>query len=377
MSFSDAFKKLSSMNPLEKVVSTGLGSLGKALGDKMASSGSDSSVVRKIASIASDALLSGASDEFFNFGGLTSRIGIRDLEISRFGNNHFSQVTPDGKMSAPGYQNVSYPSDLGEYFISFEIVDYQRPSPFVKATWNSRCTLNLPIPGALVEGHEVSWRDSSTGIIGALADAYAASQTAGADVDWEGVVAQGAINYGLNYISEDAFGAIGQIAGGIPNPNMSMFFQGPTFQEQTLQWVFAPQTPEESFLIKNMIQQFRIAMLPTASVKGSSNFLNYPKAVQMKLHAGDADAEHLFKMKKAVITNITANYSPNGHPQFFRGTKAPKYIDFRLHLKSIEYWLASDFDSTISSDNNWDSTLKSVGGKAKDALGSIFNQLGG
>lgn len=381
--FSDAFKKLTSKTPAEKAVSSslsyGVNSLGDALGDKLYSIGMSSGVVGKLAASAADALLSGASNEFFT-GSATSRISAQALTMGRdsssmSSNTHAATVTPEGKMSASGFQSFSYPDDLGEYYISFEIVDYERPSPFVAGKWNKQCTLNLPIPFELMEGHAVTWRDADTGMIGAIADAYAKYQ-AGQDPKFGETIGQGAVNYGLRFISPDAFGTVGQFAGGIPNPNMTMFFEGPTFQEQEFTWIFAPQSASESFLVKAMIQQFRIAMLPTATFNGSSNFLNYPKAVQMRLHAGSSEASHLYKMKKAIIPGINVNYAPNGHPQFFRGTKAPKFIAFTLKLKSIEYFLASDFDSSIAGNNDWANALEGLKEKTIEGGKQVLDQLG-
>jgi hypothetical protein len=148
-----------------------------------------------------------------------------------------------------------------------------------------------------------------------------------------------------------------QSIGGSINPNLSVAFGGPQLRENlNFTWEFNPNNFDESSDLKNILNEIKMRSLPALAVEGSAQFLAYPHIVECRIHAGSDD--DLILYKQAVVTNVSINYSPNGIPSFFKGTREPTFIGLSLTLKEIEYFLSEDF-----------------GGKSGELQGDIATRL--
>ena len=377
------FQSLSSLTPVQKIISSAV-SAGTDIANSMASKVTQlgQSSIASISSGKSDSLLSGAASEFF-LGTATDRISAAALTISRFASTldpaiHQSTVTPEGKISSvnDGNSGMTYPPDLGEYYISFNFMNYERPNPFIAAKEVNTSLVYLPIPQSLVETHQVEWAGGPQGMIGDIVNSAqkTISGDSGGSGDFtkqsEGMGYRSALNVlgAVPVVGEAGAGALTQLTGAIPNPFLSVIFSGPTLRSMSFDWSFHPHTPDESTLIKNIINEFRKKMLPNLALAGSANVLGYPSMVEVKLYPND---DMLYKMKKCVVTGINSNYAPNGVPSFFKGTKAPTFITFSVQLQEIEYFVSEDFGGTSGSAT--DTALSSIVSSAT----SSFNVLGG
>lgn len=368
----NSFKNIASKSPLEKITGINSSIISDTVARTLGKIGLSSSSISSLSNIAADSILSGAASEFFSENSIT-RASINDITIGRFSSSvdsakYSTQVNPENKIGSDvndSSSGLTYPPDIGEYYIGFAFMDYERPNPFKEAKESNVFLIYLPIPSALSESHTVAWQETSvpdiletlgrtatgnpTGVTAEsslFANKTAALGVAGSIVG--GVV--GAVG-GRNGSragaaagqsiagSEGLSGLIGQYAGAIPNPNLSVLFQGPTLRQMTFGWRFHPHNPEESDKIRKICNEFKKRMLPNLKFSGASNVLGYPQMVEVKLYPDD----YLYKMKKCVINGVTIDYAPNGVPQFFAGTKAPTFIEFTVSLQEIEYFLSEDF----------------------------------
>ena len=100
-----------------------------------------------------------------------------------------------------------------------------------------------------------------------------------------------------------------------------------------------PQSIEETYSIRNIINIFKKHSLPTI-VAGNPIF-TIPDMVSISL---SPESENMYKFKPAVVTSISVNYSPNPTPSFFRISGAPTTIELSIALQEVQIWTAADID---------------------------------
>lgn len=356
------FRKVNSaLNQVDRAANSRIGReiLGDSLSRKL---GKASATVRTVSNIVNridNTLLSGADNGFFTREGVgTSQYTAASIEAKRLASNLTSgeyslDVQPEAKISGADLQgNLQFPPDMGEYFMHFRFFDYDRPDPFSVAKKENPFTIFLPIPSQLLEFHTSNWVDVEQGILGNAYDQikaiYSGEQSI-SDIDLASQAGAYTFNAVQNFTSavgnitglgeNAAVTLLQQYIGASPNPALAVIFMGPTLRDFAFSWRFHPETPEESLMIKKIISQFKKEMLPNLKYKDALNLLGFPRIAEIKLYPD----EYLFPIKRCAVTNINANYAPNGVPSFFKGTKAPTVIEFVVQLKEIEYFLAEDF----------------------------------
>lgn len=246
---------------------------------------------------------------------------------------------------------LTFPLDnnRNEYF-SIQFGKYTRPSNFAPSQINTELNVFLPIPRILYEQHSLDISPMETRTIGATVGAindYTQNysnperQEAGV-IDFAGAGASFAKDLvGSKIPGGEAMWGIGeQAAGMIPNPHISIFFNGiqarPAFE---FSWVFTPKNPAESEELKKILKKIKAKAIP--SIRGATgNVMDYPYMVQISIEGLDEDM--VPKFKKGLIQAININYTPNG-PSFFKGTNSPTFIAFSFLMQEIEIFTSKDF----------------------------------
>lgn len=268
--------------------------------------------------------------------------------------------------------SYSYPSDLSQDFrMTLEFMDYQRPTPFIAAKEYRKAFIHLPLPRELYDVHSTRVDTRESGMIGAIVDAAltahaademnASGQEAAGGVRGaqaaskaaaraaargaaSGRAVKGILSATLN--NENIQRTAEQLLGAALNPNLSVFFGGPNLREFTLTWEFAPHSPEESKEIKAIIRQLRQSSLASMTFENSVGVLSYPQMCQITMKP-----DHI-KYKKAMLRTVNVNYSSNGIPSFFQGTKEPTFIQLSITFVELEYFLSEDFGGATGKDVN-------------------------
>jgi hypothetical protein len=333
---------------------------GKGYTDLAASillSGSSLQTISSIASLQFDNFLDKVADDFF---------GRLKGSITGSGEGRTPQGLP-GNLDSNAAGSLKYPSDLGAYAFALQFAKYKRPLPLSRSTDQITQTIYLPLPRELTGGHQMNLDTPSTGLIGSVYDAAQLAvekdeitKGTGASVAVPGaVVATGAAasRGGLigrigkmaaaGALSESIGAIVEQEAGATPNPNLSVTYKGPSLRTFTFTWEFSPNNAQESQMLQKIMEEIQKRSLAAYSVEGSAALLTYPETVKIKvLPSGSGQIGDLMKFKKGMLSAVDINYSPNGIPSFFKGTKAPTFIGLTLSMQEIEYFVSADYGGT-------------------------------
>jgi hypothetical protein len=166
---------------------------------------------------------------------------------------------------------------------------------------------------------------------------------------------------------EQVFGRLQQSLGFIPNPHLSIFFNGVDLRPAIeFSWLFTPRTPDESNSLKQILKKIKSKILPEVS-SGNANIMNYPHIVQPTIVGVDTDM--IPKYKRGLISAVSINYTPNG-PSFFKGTNSPTFIAFSFLFQEIEIFTAQDYDGNQAKDltDRLSGVLSNTLGEATQAL---------
>lgn len=233
---------------------------------------------------------------------------------------------------------VSFPEDLiidgkRDYYTQIEFVDYGRVVNAF-ATENNFLTgiggtnpliepkggFYLPIPRKLDDQNMVIWeansaRDVALGLAQGAAENFPRLRTA------------------ISALSSVA-SPTSAILGFTINPFLYMQFKSPTFKQFSFTWTLAPSNQNESNVLKNIIDEFKYHMLPTAGV-----LMGYPSLALIKFFP---KSEFLFRVRPCAIEAVSVDYTAAGGPSFFK-SGAPTVVNLSVRFKEIEIWTKNNY----------------------------------
>jgi hypothetical protein len=299
--------------------------------------------------------LQGDTDLTSNF----SRITQQQLVSGR------SSSSSDPEQNVPKSQKegdtvfITYPPDLGDHWLSVEFMKYDRPSAINPVKFHSEFTVNLPLPSQLADTFAVRLSPQDTGLLGAVANQLESakkefSRQGASDIqtllnDSAGFAVQagqqavgGAVGAILGVSGEQVVGTMAQAAGMIPNPHISVFFQGVDIRPaMEFSWMFSPRNVVESALIKDIIKKFKQRILPEVSAS-AQNLMSYPYMVQLTLHPWNGN-QTMPVYKRGLIEGMNVNYTPGGLSFFDDTSTNPVFVTFSFTFHEIEVFTANDF----------------------------------
>jgi len=238
-----------------------------------------------------------------------------------------------------------YPSHLGDYYFSMKFAEYRRPSPQARADLAFKEAFVLPLPRELRESIDLNIAPNATNMAGGIADAATAYfTTKGKSSFSPSDTAETLLLSKLVQMSGEFGDAIGQFAGAVPNPHIAAIFSGIELRTHRFEWTFAPRNAEESVQLQKLIYKLKSNTLPSYSTNGTAA-LQYPQLVQIDLYpwANDGEANKLIRFKPCLLKDVAVNYSPQGIPSFFAGTKQPTFIQLSLDFLETEIWTGNDY----------------------------------
>lgn len=274
--------------------------------------------------------------------------GLQQEAISTPAPRDYSQLYQDQDLAFSGplrklygrtkSQDLLFPSDLAdiEHFCVFRI--RERTFAFsdalrtasAPATKDSK-NIMLPMPPDLSTKYGANYNTSAQG--GALS---AAIQTGASLVDGEGASAfMGALRIASEGLGTG--GEIGQAAlGRAANPFQAVFFQNPELRTHSFSYTLSAQNVAESDTIRNIIKEFKTAMLPTFA--GNKTFFNYPKVFEIEFRFDN----YLFEIGTSVLTSFDVSYHAENTPSYFDITKAPTAVKISMSFQETNILTADD-----------------------------------
>jgi hypothetical protein len=363
---------------------TGIASQGvNSLNNALASSGLSLDGIKNFATSKLDSLssLGSSFSQEFNRMATNSLFSSRS-EGSATDNDPSSAIGKD-IWSAP----LQYPLDnLRTEFLTIDFAKYNRPSNFDKGAFSSVLKVHLPIPRSLTEQHTIDVAPQKLKTLGAATGIIenAINTARGRSSSYEtitedaiGFAASAASQMGesakgaFGFSGEQITGTIQQYAGAIPNPHISVFFNGVDLRPAIeFSWLFTPRTVDDSMALKEILKQVKSLVLPAIS-KGNGNIMDYPHMVKIDIQGLDKDTTPMYK--RGLITAININYTPNG-PSFFKGTNAPTFVAFSFLFQEIEIITANDYGAEAASGAEM---LKNMVKETKAAVSDIGSNIFG
>lgn len=149
----------------------------------------------------------------------------------------------------------------------------------------------------------------------------------------------------LSTVASTAAGAISAVGSAVQaasgytlNSIKTVTLKSPDFRQFTLNWKFAPKTPQESLNIQMLLYSLRKGMTPQAELAGLA--FEFPRIYTMFF---SPNPQWLFKFKPCVLKNLSVNYQGNNPIPSFFTSEAPESIAVQMTWLELEYWKRSDY----------------------------------
>ena len=238
---------------------------------------------------------------------------------------------------------LTYPLDLGRYFIRFTFKKYHRPAPLQARQELEQVSIFLPIPSDLNDRFSVQYADKQLGAFGILQEsglinAVGSGKTSVAEMQGVGERAgrMAAKPENLAAIIQQGTGlgdtgvgqAIVRAAGATANPYQALTFQGVDLRSHSFRFRCSPNSEAEAEELKKIIFEFKRRMLPE---KKDLLFL-FPDICTIQFSTKNMP----YSFKNCFLKSMSVNYAPSGTPAFFKGGKYPAEVEIGLEFGEIE-----------------------------------------
>lgn len=405
------FVKSAALSGLQRGINQSLGTSGSFLGNSIGSLlggvsqslfevGNAFGTISNVTSLKLDSVVAGGETGFVS-GKCPERAAAGDLEagntrqgIHQSMTDYMLDTDPTNRIAArrnnyhdgsTNYYPLGWASD--KYFMTMRFFEYDRTHLFKAGAPTSVYTVTLPLPLELSDRQSAEYSTPNMQVVGSIMNdgltnlgtmaqvaMTAAPEIAGNIAGSIGgalknrnkffgaigaTMAGTASAAGIN--TENLANAIEQYMGMAPNPQPSIAFKGPQLREFNFTWTFNPRDIKESQHIRETIERLKASSLPRKAFAESTGVLRYPHMCMLNFYPWDSGtvvnsiygwgSKSIIRIKRCFISNITANYAPNGVPSFFQNDDnqiagSPVFIQLSMTLKEIEYFTSEDWGGT-------------------------------
>lgn len=258
-----------------------------------------------------------------------------------------------GKITqAGGIKQLQYPLDLGHYFIRFTFMNHYKPNAIVPRKEIPATTIFMPLPGELNERYGVQYADKPLGVLGLLQESGLIDSLNTDKLD-EGKLKEAGAGLAKQLTQPGNLGALGmalvggtdgsvgsaitRAAGAVLNPYQALAFQGVELRNHSFRFRCSPNSEAESKALKEIIQKFKVHMLP----EKRGLLLNFPDVCTIEFQTRDMP----YSFKNCYLKSMSCNYAPSGTPSFFKQGKYPTEVDIQLEFGEIEPVFRNDVES--------------------------------
>lgn len=380
------------------IINSLIGSVSQGLSQNLFDIGNSFDTIESVAARKMDGIVSGGATEFASGGKCADRSTAADISAARNPQsgtmkNYLTDVFPESKIRDKYNEDQSFvlTHSSDTYYFKIRFYPYERKDLFKPATSNELYNVILPLPTELTDAQRAEYDTASMKAIGNILNNGAGDGTIRA-IGMEALAAgAGTVTGALGKLpgastlmgesginGDNISNAVEQYLGVAPNPNPSVLFKGPSLREFNFSWLFNPRNPEESKRIKSAISKMKASTLPTTEFGSDTGLLRYPHIAMINFFPWDDSSnvssggygwseESFMRIKRCVISNITADYAPVGAPTFFKDTRDPTFIRVNMTLKEIEFFVSSDWGG-----KNGDGTFDK---RVEEGLTGAFNTV--
>lgn len=264
-----------------------------------------------------------------------------------------------------------YPANLGPHYVLFEFMDFKTDSV--------QATIALPLPSSMTDSTEVNVGSENLGSVGAailglldskegsageqealemirgMEDSISAVGGNAAQAFMGGSILQGLRDTlganrffargAIDSISPAAGTAVDLATGTTVNPHTTLNFDGVNLKAHNFTWTLSPSSSQEADDIHEMVKEMKIRSLPRYEGPkgvGRKALLSYPDKVQTTF-SDQMKTDHFYSgvIKKAMVTNVSIDYSPSGVALNKSGT--PALMNLNLSLLEQEIHTREDY----------------------------------
>jgi hypothetical protein len=145
------------------------------------------------------------------------------------------------------------------------------------------------------------------------------------------------LDAGLSAVS-NTVGAVGAAGlsklGYAVNPQLQLLFEGISFREYQMSFIFTPYSKQESDQVQQIIQLFRQNAAPQIVTEAGGMFFIPPSSFTLDFLYNGQTNPYINKVAESVITGIDVNYAPSGYSTHDDG--APVQTTLTLQFKEIQ-----------------------------------------
>lgn len=260
--------------------------------------------------------------------------------------------------NAQAYTDISFGDSPHQMQINF--TDYSFDAARGSSIEGNNGSVTLPLPDALADTIGVNIASTELGGLGILA-AQGSSAIRGSINDVMSgqssvvdsirqLVENGAagatdlstIGSASSYFIRQALSQIGfeGVAQGISagsgtalNPHKALVFEGVELKTFNFSWTLSPRSQEEADNIATIINTIRTNMLPEYEDIDGRPLVRYPSLAQPVIHG--ISQQHTFPFKVGMISNLSADYAPNGMALNRGGIPAMTKLSFTFNEASV------------------------------------------
>ena len=330
-------------------------------------------LANKIGGIVSQTQQAFNKTQFGDVAGAASAAGYKP--ITKFKANDFpnspsalaAQSSRESLQNRDVFEVLTYPQDIGKYFIKFSFISYSKEKALAVAKDEPTTVIIFPIPTTLNENFSVTYNEAKLGsVLGAAVETgvkilngqqdIMSKETGKTIVQAAGVGIRSAV---AQKGGETLLANIDAATGVVPNPHLAAIFQDIGLRDHSFSFRFSPKNKQEADLLKKIVKTIKRRMLPGTALSAEAStgpLFSFPDVVDISF--GPKDVEP-YKIQRSVLTSMTVNYAPNGTPAFFKDG-SPTDIEIGLNFKEIRVVTRNDYN-----DEKQDTTLS-------PALGNVI-----
>jgi hypothetical protein len=304
-------------------------------------------------------------------------------------------------IDAGSYSRTAFPSTESSHAMMIQFVPYSfsglSSGDFVGSpVGGARATILLPIPSNLEDSFNINVDRLELGAVGRVAVDYFSKQTDAEIGEFFSNMGTNLYNGGDNlanfgrgilsaiqnseegigdmlnsYISSMSGGDASQIAaylaksgvsripkvgfaaevsgrGTSINPHVTLNFDGVGLKDHSFSWSLSPNSPQDTENLREISNTIKREILPKYAALGGASgggildraILEYPSIANV--HLIGLDTEYYYKFKPCMVSNFSANFTPNGPSVLKNGN--PTAVTFSLQLKEAQIHTKDDYE---------------------------------
>lgn len=290
--------------------------------------------------------------------GLHKSIASSPIDLSDPGNRMPSlrgrnpnEIMENKQRRINGSPNLAFPFDVSDApgYVMLEFHSYDRETAFAPGSLSRVDDIKLPLPDNFAQTYSMSYEPRDAGFMhdeGARALESMAKDLVQGTAGWGDIKRDdvlkalggltGSIGARKTWAALDLINDImpakdiaGSVAGMIPNPHTSIFFQGMDLRSFQWNWKLVPRNSGEAETIEGILKKIKNHVLP----KAEGITLSYPDMLWPKIGGEIANAYGEFRI--CMVQNLTINFSAEGASAFFRDGR-PVAIQLGLEFKEVD-----------------------------------------